>query len=305
MKVSNRILLTLLPSFVGLLTVVGLAYWGQYEHEAPHVAVLAAALALGLSVALAFRNARYIANAIERIVDITPGATGDELESIQRSVEEMKVAREEGKRREHDAHLERRELSTLLADAAASATRAVDEVRLPLHILLENRFGDLNENQEEIIGTAQASAEEASALLQRLRLVAELDREQVELRADPIRVDDVVRGLLPVMQTLGEARSVQVTTDIAPALPRVPADRTHLQEALSILLRSAVERTPDGSTVRVGIVGANGVVRLTMTHGAGTLPPLERALVERLARSMNIGFAESSDATTIEFATKR
>jgi signal transduction histidine kinase len=139
-----------------------------------------------------------------------------------------------------------------------------------------------------------------------LRLVGELDRGSMELRADPIRVDDVVRGLLPTMQALAEPRSVRVEADIAPALPRVPADRMHLQEALSILLRSAVNRSPDGSTVRVTVESTNGVVRLTMTHGGvGTIPPLERALVERLARSMNLTFAEASDATTVEFSTKR
>ena len=57
-----------------------------------------------------------------------------------------------------------------------SAARQLDEIRMPLHILLENRFGDLNDNQEEMLATARTAADDAQALLERLRQVADVDR---------------------------------------------------------------------------------------------------------------------------------
>lgn len=307
MRVSHRLLLTLLPAFFGLLTVVGLAYWGQYERQAPHLAVIAAIIALGVSVTLALRNARYLAQRIEKLAAESPGPTvTDELESIELSVEQLKAevstAREEGARLERSAETERRELASLLADAAGAATTAIDEVRLPLHILLENRFGDLNENQEEMLGSAQASAEEASALLRRLRLTADLERGTVELRRDPLRVDDIVRGLLPTLQTLGEHRSVRVSADLAPGLPRVLADRTYLHEALSIVLRSAVERTPDAGEVKVVAEPTQDTVRVHATHGPGALKPLDRALVGQLARAMALQVTDEGDRTIVELS---
>lgn len=306
MRVSHRLLLTLMPSFVGLLTVVGLAYWGQYERQAPHFAVIAAAIGLGASVLLALRNARYLAQRIERLAGSEPGRAVDELESIERSVErlqeEVSSARDEAAREKRAAQEGRKDLATLLSSAAGAATSALDEIRLPLHILLENRFGDLNENQEEMLGSAQAAAEDATAQLRRLQLTADLDRGVVELRRDQLRVDDIVRGLLPILQSLGERRNVRVVADLAPALPRVPADRTYLHEALSILLRSAVERTADGGEVRIVVEAVPGSVKLSATHGAGDVRPLDRALVRQLSTAMGLQLFDTTTSTIVELA---
>ena len=306
MRVSHRLLLTLLPAFVGLLTVVGLAYWGQYQRQAPHVAVIAAAITLGTSVVLALRNARYLAQRIERLAGTEPGRAVDELDSIERSVEHLQAevtkARDEAAREKQAAHEGRKDLATLLSTAAGSATSALDEIRLPLHILLENRFGDLNENQEEMLGSAQAAAEEATALLHRLQLTADLDRGVVELRRDPVRVDDIVRGLLPILQSQGERRNVRVVADLSPALPRVPGDRTYLHEALSIMLRGAVERTGDGGEVHIVVEGFPGAVKLTATHGTGDVHALDQALVRQLSRAMGVLVTEASQSTVVELS---
>jgi signal transduction histidine kinase len=303
-RVSHRLLLTLLPAFIGLMTVVALAYWGQYARQAPHVAVVAAAVALAGSVVLALRNARYLAQRIERLASAAGPGPRDELESIERSVEtlhaEIAAAREQGARQERILHEQRADLNALLATAARAATQAVDEVRLPLHILLENRFGDLNENQEEMLGAAQASAEDAWALLRRLQLVAELERGSIELRADSVRIDDIVRGLLPTLQAFGAKRGVRVEAELPPGLPRVRADRTHLQEALAILLRSAVEMTGDGGEVRVNLQPQQQSVRLVVDHGPGAADSLDQALLQRLVQAMAAGISRVDNQTVVE-----
>ena len=58
MRVGQRLFLAVLPAIVGLLTVAGLAYFGEYAHEAPEwLVALALAASLG-SAALAWRNTR-------------------------------------------------------------------------------------------------------------------------------------------------------------------------------------------------------------------------------------------------------
>jgi signal transduction histidine kinase len=255
---------------------------------------------------MALRNARYLAQRIERLAGSERDRAVDELDSIEQSVvrlqAEVSAARDEAAREKEGALEGRKELATLLSTATGAATNALDEIRLPLHILLENRFGDLNENQEEMLGSAQAAAEEATALLRRLQLTADLDRGVVELRRDPVRVDDIVRNLLPTLQSLGERRNVRVAADLSPALPRVPADRTYLHEALSILLRSAVERTADGGEVRVQVESLPGAVRLVATHGVGKVHPLDEALVRQLSRAMHVVVMEGDQSTVIELS---
>lgn len=304
MRVSHRLLLTLLPAFFGLLTVVGLAYWGQYARQAPHVAVVAAAIALGASILLALRNARYLAQRIERLAAAAPPGARDELDSIERSVEHLQTevtsARAEGERQHQALVTERTQLTQLVGNAAAVATRAIDDVRLPLHILLENRFGDLNENQEEMLGAAQAAADEASALFHRLRLLAALEQGTVTLRRDAIRVDDLLRTLLPTVEGMAEQRAIRVSADIPPGLPRVVGDRTHLQEALAIALRGAIGRTTDQGAVHIALERSSGGVHLLASHGTGELDPLEATLLVRILRAMQATLLEEEGRSVIE-----
>jgi K+-sensing histidine kinase KdpD len=136
--------------------------------------------------------------------------------------------------------------------------------------------------------------------MKRLQLTADLERGAVELRRDPVRVDEVIRGVLPTIQSLGENRKVKVSANLAPALPRVSADRTYLAEALSILLKGAVDRAPDGDEVRVAAESSSGSIRVTIQHAPGSTPPLERALVRQLSRAMGMSLTESPTETSIE-----
>jgi signal transduction histidine kinase len=113
-------------------------------------------------------------------------------------------------------------------------------------------------------------------------------------------VDDIVRGLLPTLQSLGERRDVRVVADLAPALPRVPADSTYLNEALSILLRNAVNRTAEKGEVRITVQAQPGMVRVTSTSGNDDIPPLDEALVRRLTRQMAIQVTKADGAITID-----
>lgn len=309
MKVSHRLLLTLLPAGIGVLVLVALAYWGQYARQAPHVAVLIAALTLAASAILALRQARYLANRIERLARLAPQGTTDELESIERSVEDLRtevtMARLEGTRRAEHAEAERRELSALLSQVAGAAAQTVDEIRLPLHILLENRFGDLNENQEEMLGAAQQSAEGAASLLRRLRLTADLAGAAVPMRRDALRVDDIVRGTLPTIEGVGAPRGVRVIADVPPGLPRVAGDRTHLQEVVATVLTSAVRRTDDGGDMRITLRPDDHAVRLSASHGAGAMPALDAALVRLLAQAMDATVIDQPAETTLTLPLAR
>ena len=80
MKISHRLFLGVIPSVVGLFTVAGLAYWGQYAHTAPQLVVWAAAAATILSLAVAWWNTSYVAHRVERadlvVVLLQPHAVG-------------------------------------------------------------------------------------------------------------------------------------------------------------------------------------------------------------------------------------
>jgi hypothetical protein len=140
-----------------------------------------------------------------------------------------------------------RDHARLLAAVTDDAKDQLDEVRLPLHILLDNRFGELNENQEEMLGAARAAAEAIEADLTSLRRIAELDLGEREIRLERLRPGDLLEGIKPLLIATAEARDASLNVDVAPLLPAVMADRVQLREALATLLKAQIVDVAPGT----------------------------------------------------------
>jgi signal transduction histidine kinase len=164
---------------------------------------------------------------------------------------------------------------------------ALREVSLPLHILLENRFGDLNENQTEMIVAARESVEVADGILRQAQRVRALTGRPRVDRDETTRPLDLCRGALAIANAREAHRGVRVEADLSPALPRIRGDRAQLEEALTILLGDAAARSPDHARVTLGAEeDAECAVQLVIRHGAPMLPEsLERLLAVRLVES--------------------
>lgn len=160
-----------------------------------------------------------------------------------------------------------------MTDIEAALSRAIDrsvhdldEVRLPLHILLENQFGDLNDNQVELVGAARDAAEAAAARLRRARDLLTL--QPAQLRSEAIRPADLVASLVASLQSRGAARGVHVVADIAAPLASLRGDRIRLQEALSLVGSACLAATADHATlnIRVGAPGPDLVMMFGEVH---------------------------------------
>jgi signal transduction histidine kinase len=320
MTVSQRLYLAVVPAIVGVFAVAGLAYWGQYDRQAPTVLVIVGVIASVGSLVVAWRNTRYVATRVTRLAAAGPGTRDDELDAIEQEVDRLRravagaEAAQAGAQQRADASVQ--EYGTLVSDAAMAAARQLDEIRMPLHILLENRFGDLNDNQEEMLAAARTAADDAQASLERLRQVADIDRGTLRMRTERVRLTDIVAALLPGLSAEGARGSVAVSADLSPWLPAVGGDRARLGQALSLLVADAVRRTPAGGAVRItggetgppgraGLAatiagsGAPAMVHLIVAHGALPGRMTDIALADRLITALGGRVQHGDDRTVI------
>jgi signal transduction histidine kinase len=287
MRTSQRLFLAVIPAVFGVLTVAGLAYWGQYAHTAPEIVVVTAALAAVGSLVMAWYNTRYVAQRIAQLaakVDVQSGL--DELDAIETVVDRYTSALRDAELRranaQQSADLRIREHGELMSQVASTVSKGIDEIRLPLHILLENRFGDLNENQEEMLEAARTAAELVNTDADRLAEIGALDRGALALRSDRIHIADVMQSLRPTLDGEGTRVGVQVEMDIAPALPAVTGDRGRLQEAFALVLADSVRRTPHGGKVRMSAEATGAGLCIVVQHGAPPSLDVASALAGRL-----------------------
>jgi len=287
MRTSQRLFLAVIPAVLGVLTVAGLAYWGQYAHAAPEIVIVIAAVAAVGSLVMAWYNTRYVAQRIAQLaakVDVKSGL--DELDAIETVVDRYTSALRDAEERRAQAQAAAdtriREHGELMSQVASTVSKGIDEIRLPLYILLENRFGDLNENQEEMLEAARTAAEQVNTDADRLAEIGALDCGTLTLRSDRVHIADVMQSLRPTVDSEGARAGVRVEIDVAPALPPVTGDRGRLQEALALVLADSVRRTPKGGKVRIAITAKGRGLSIDVTHGAPPVPDVASALAQRL-----------------------
>jgi signal transduction histidine kinase len=292
MKISHRLYLTVAPAVLAVFLLIGLRYWGVYGRTAPTLVVVVGTLAVAASLLMTWSNARFVARRLERIVGspaghsalpslrgvasaLAPtkaGAPPDEIDEIESVVDRLSsaVSIAEVKSADREQHFERRvhDYALLLASIADASAKRLEEVRLPLHILLENRFGDLNENQEEMLGAARSAAEAVDADMLSLRQIAAFDLGERPLREDRMRPSEIVDALRPLLLSAADASGVTLEIDVAPLLPAVFGDRALLQEALVTILRDGVTSASSDTRVRLDVSSETKLVVFVM-RGVG------------------------------------
>lgn len=209
----------------------------------------------------------------------------------------------DGKRREPAPNDRAREYAELIDDITGLMSARLQEAQLPLHILLSSPFGALNENQEEMLSAAQSAVDLADVALRRLRKLVELDRGAVMPVIQPIGLGELMRPALAIAQARAVAAGVQLHLDISDRAPRVLADATLAQEALTTVLGVAIASTPAAGDVTVTAAEREeGRVTIEVTHARSAGPEsLEVRLARRLFAAQHARLTEEPERTVIDF----
>ncbi|HXC25587.1 MAG TPA: hypothetical protein VNU46_06705 [Gemmatimonadaceae bacterium] len=317
---GQRLFLAVLPAIVGVLAVAGLAYWGKYGRQAPEAIIIIAVCAALISLGMAWYNTRYVARRVEHLVVRTTGkaspdsqpprfrdlasavtggvishsGTADELDTIESTVYDLnsavRRAREDGDHRAQRAEAREAEYTAIIDEVTHLMVSWLDEAQLPIHVLLSSPFGSLNENQEEMLSTAQTALDAADGKIRQLRALLTLDRGALTTVPQPVGLTELLKPALAIADARGRKAHVTVAADVSEMAPRVVADPLQVQAALTTILTNAVSQTPAGGEVKISAgEGEHGQIRITVQHG-GTRQPQDPAtptpLDMRLARRL-------------------
>jgi signal transduction histidine kinase len=159
---------------------------------------------------------------------------------------------------------------TVLGEAAGVVAH---EVRNPLGAIL-NAVAVLKREKLGPLGTSAAEMleEEATRLEMLVKDLLDVVRP-LEPRPRPLDLGELARRTLELFQERRQLGGVRTKVDVEAELPLISADETLLQLALENLVRNAVQSSPRGGLVRVGVVRAPGGVALAVEdEGPGVSP---------------------------------
>ncbi|HEY2898302.1 MAG TPA: hypothetical protein VGJ12_14275 [Gemmatimonadaceae bacterium] len=325
MKVGQRLFLSVVPAVLGLFFVAALAYWGRYARTAPELVIVLAAVAALASLVVAWRNTSYVAHRVQRLAGHSWRTNGESIASRQHALRELGIvdelddieatvaglsdaivrARVDAARHEHEAVERAQEGEALLQAVSARFAVRAQEAQLPLHILLSSPFGELNENQEEMLGAAMSAVNAIDADVRELRKLVQLNRGELSIESQPMNFAELLRPTLAIAAARAEAAQVQLRAMTADAIPRVIVDAVQAQEALTSLLTDAIAHTEKGGDVDVDADEIEpSRVRITIAHrpvlaATDTAVSLEMRLARRLLEAQGCTIEVTGSSTMI------
>lgn len=156
----------------------------------------------------------------------------------------------------------------LLADLA-------HELRTPVSVIeayLEALEDGVHQLDDTTIGVLRDQARRLTRLSADVRALTEAESDTVLLDLQPIVPATLITAAIDAFAAQYRAKSVALTTDIAPGLPELRADRHRLDQVLANLLANALRHTPEGGTVHVGASSAGSPVHITVSDDGEGIP---------------------------------
>jgi two-component system, OmpR family, sensor histidine kinase KdpD len=127
--------------------------------------------------------------------------------------------------------------------------------------------------QTELLQTIREEAERLDRYVGNLLSMTRLESGALELRRDWADAGDLVASALAELAPRLREHTVVVKAE--PDVPLVTVDFVLMEQVLVNLLDNAAKYAPPGTTIRVDIDGAEGVVRIAVADEGGGLPPGE------------------------------
>jgi len=132
------------------------------------------------------------------------------------------------------------------------------ELRTPLNaiigfsqVLLDQHFGDLNENQKEYTRDILESGKHLHSLINDILDLSKIDAGKVGLELAPVNAKDLLEDSINMIRSKAKDHGVRLAAHIPEELSdlEIQADERKLKQVMFNLLSNAVKFTPDGGSI--------------------------------------------------------
>ncbi|PDW00826.1 ATP-binding protein [Candidatus Viridilinea mediisalina] len=166
------------------------------------------------------------------------------------------------------------------------------ELRNPLHTLIgflkvvvQERVGPLNENQQEFLGLAADRADELNRRITELLEFNRLESGHLRLQLHWANLHSLITTTCNRFQVQAEQFGLHVTTELPDQLPEILMDNQRIDQVLTNLVENALKATPAGGHVRLSAqVNASEVLVHVTDTGVGVPADQQQKIFSRFYR---------------------
>ncbi len=127
------------------------------------------------------------------------------------------------------------------------------------------------ERYREALADCVEESDRVLVMLNTLMDISEAESGAMQLRREPVALDEVVDRAMDLYRDVADAKDVALTADASPGVV-VEADRTRLEQAAANLIDNAIKYTPAGGHVSVQVRREGGFAILRVSDTGAGIP---------------------------------
>lgn len=162
--------------------------------------------------------------------------------------------------------------SDLVATVSHELKTPLTNLRLAVHLLLEEAVGPLTPKQTELLLDARDSAERLLRMIEHLLALARLQQREQGLELKPHAPAELLRWAADAFAAQAHDRHINLVVAESDGLPPVHADAGRMAQALGNLLDNALAHTDPGGTVTLSAALTERGVRFTVADTGLGIP---------------------------------
>jgi len=152
-------------------------------------------------------------------------------------------------------------------------------------VLTQGMDGELSRDQAQDIGEIQRSGLVLLELVNDILDLSKIESGKVEITLQEVDLPSVVDQVIASMRQIAEAKALKLTCDLSSEVSKVKADPVRVREILTNLVSNAIKFTPTGSVAIRGLpVGAMAEISVLDT-GIGIEPAAHQRIFEEFRQA--------------------
>jgi signal transduction histidine kinase len=142
--------------------------------------------------------------------------------------------------------------TNLIATVSHELKTPISSINLSLKLLEDNRIGELNEEQNNLIISMRQQSVRLSKMVNELLDFSQTETGNIKLKISKVRPEDIIDLSVTAIMMLLSEKKIQLNLNVSDNLPDVKADLEKTVWVLVNLITNAMRFTPENGVINLG-----------------------------------------------------
>jgi len=154
--------------------------------------------------------------------------------------------------------------TNFIATVSHELKTPISSIKMSAQLLSDNRVGNLNEEQTELIKSITDDSERLLKITSELLNMSQVETGNIQLKLQPVAASAVVQKALEAVQFQAQQKQVAIIINAGENLPLVNTDLEKTAWVLINFLTNAIKYSPEHAAVEINTVRKNNTVEFTV-----------------------------------------